>query len=282
MSMSGEAPLRLGISTCPNDTFAFHGLLTGAVEVPGVALEIELMDVEELNAGLAAGRFDVAKGSFHAAFSLAGELWLLRTGAALGFDNGPLVLAPAEPRPAGCPRRVLGPGRWTTAQLLFRLFHQEEPEIEPIVFSEILPELAAGRADLGICIHEGRFTYADHGLRALEDLGESWRARTGRPLPLGGIFARRRLSREVVAGVEGAVRASIAHARAHPEEALVSMRRHAQEQSDEVLRAHVELYVNEHTDELGPEGVAAIAALEEQARRAGILTPGARLEVFGG
>ena len=275
--------LRLGISTCPNDTFAFHGFLSGAIELPGVQLELELCDVEELNEALAAGRYDVAKGSFHAAFQLASELWLLRTGAALGFGNGPLVLAPTRPRIGGTTRRVLGPGRLTTAQLLFRLFHPEEQAVEPAVFSEIMPALEAGRADLGICIHEGRFTYAEKGLIAVEDLGLAWQERTGAPLPLGGIFARRHLEPELVAALEAAIRASIEHARAHPEAALESMRRHAQEHSDEVLRAHVELYVNEHTAALGREGLAAVALLEEHARAAGLVdASGPRLEAFGG
>jgi 1,4-dihydroxy-6-naphthoate synthase len=276
-------PLRLGISTCPNDTFAFHGLLSGAVEVPGVELQIELHDVEELNEALAAGRYDVAKGSFHAAFHLASELWLLRTGAALGFGNGPLVLAPATPRSGSARRRVLGPGRLTTAQLLFRLFHPQEQAVEPMIFSEIMPALEAGEADLGICIHEGRFTFREKGLVDLEDLGLTWQERTGAPLPLGGIFARRSLTPELVSAIESAIGDSIEYGRAHPEAALGSMRRHAQEHSDEVLRAHVELYVNEHTQALGTEGLAAVAALEEHARAAGLVEEsGPRLEVFVG
>jgi 1,4-dihydroxy-6-naphthoate synthase len=277
-----DATLRLGISTCPNDTFAFHALLCGAVEVPGLRLEIELHDVEQLNEALAAGRYDVAKGSFAAAFGRAADLWLLRSGAALGFGNGPLLLAPPRPRRRGTERRVLGPGRLTTAHLLFRLFHPEEVPVEQVVFSEILPALARGAADLGICIHEGRFTYREHGLVALEDLGHSWQERSGLPLPLGGIFARRDLAPARIAAVEGAIRTSLEYARAHPEAALVSMRRHAQEQSDEVLRAHVELYVNEHTADLGTEGLAAVQALEDAARAVGWIDPaGARLAAFG-
>ena len=275
--------VRLGISTCPNDTFAFHGLLSGAVKPSDCKLEIELHDVQELNEALAAGRLDIAKGSFYAAFELADELCLLRTGSALGFDNGPLLLAPANARVTGEARRVLSPGRLTTAHLLMQLLHPEEVAAEHVIFSEIMPALVRGEADLGICIHEGRFTWREQGLRHVEDLGSSWHERTGMALPLGGIFARKRLDRGLIRDVQSAISASIAHARAHPDAALVSMRRYAQEQSDEVLRAHVELYVNEHTEELGPRAAQAIATLQRAARDAGIL-PGDNppLEVFDG
>lgn len=275
--------LRLGISTCPNDTFAFHALLEGTIETPGLAFEIELHDVQELNDALAGGSYDVAKGSFFAAFRLASELCVLPSGAALGFGNGPLLLAPRTPRAGGAPRRVLGPGELTTAHLLFRLFHPGEPAVEHVVFSEVMPALERGEADLGICIHEGRFTYEASGLAKVEDLGERWHAETGVALPLGGIFARRALGPETLAAVSDAIARSIAYARAHPEEALRSMRAHAQEQGDDVLRAHVDLYVNAQTEHLDATGAAAIARLEDEARRVGLLAPdAARLEVFGG
>ena len=274
--------LRVGISTCPNDTFAFHGLLSGELEVPGVELAFTLCDVEELNEGLMRGAYDVAKGSFAAALSLSSELWVLRSGAALGFGNGPLLLARGE-RQSLEGARVLGPGRWTTANLLYSLFHSRDPQPEHVVFSEIMPALEAGEADAGICIHEGRFTYEQRGLTCLEDLGRTWEQRTGAPLPLGGIFARRALDEGVVAAVEAAIGASIDYSRAHPERALVSMRRYAQEETDEVLAQHVELYVNAQTRSLDEVGAGALAALAREARAAGLLSQDQpALEVFGG
>lgn len=274
--------IHLGISTCPNDTFAFHALLEGAIETPGLRFELELHDVQELNEALAAGTFDVAKGSFFAAFDLADRLCVLPSGSALGFGNGPLLLTPGTSRPPGTPRRILGPGRWTTAHLLFRLFHPEEPEVEQVVFSEVMPALERGEADLGICIHEGRFTHAERGLGRVEDLGERWHAETGLALPLGGIFARRALGPEVLDAVQDAIERSLAHSRAHPDEALRSMRRYAQEQTDEVLRAHVDLYVNEQTERLDAAGAAAIARLEDEAHRLGLVQDrGCRLTVLG-
>ena len=276
------SPLRLGISTCPNDTFAFHGILSGKTRTPGLTFDLTLHDVQELNEGLRAGSFDIAKGSCAVGLELAGEFVMLPVGAALGFGNGPLLLAPGAERDADQPRVVLGPGRDTTAELLFRMFYPEESAIRSVVFSDIMPALQAGEADLGVCIHEGRFTYEASGLRKIEDLGLRWEGVTQSPLPLGGLFAKHDLGDELIAKVVGAIEDSLAYARAHPEEALESMRKYAQEQSDEVLQAHVELYVNEHTTNLGITGRDALARLESEARKAGLLAVDApRLRIFG-
>jgi len=162
----------------------------------------------------------------------------------------------------------------TTAALLFALFHPGASQTRDVVFSEIMPALQAGEADFGVCIHEGRFTYADAGLRLVEDLGERWEQATGGPLPLGGILARHALGAERHARLAAAVRASLDYGREHPDEALATMREHAQEQSDEVLRAHVALYVTPDTRELTPAAVQALAVLDERTRAAELTDPG--------
>ena len=139
--------IHLGLSTCPNDTYLAHALLTGAVETPGLELDIELMDVQELNERLSRGDFDVAKASYHLALRHADELLVMPTGSALGFGNGPLLLARGEltgtlPSPVS---RVLCPGEDTTATLLYRLFHAGGAPPEQRVFSEIMPALGPAR-----------------------------------------------------------------------------------------------------------------------------------------
>lgn len=263
--------LTVGISTCPNDTFAFAGLLTGAVEAPGLELRFELADVEELNRRALAGELDVAKVSFAAALSLADDVTVLPSGAALGRGVGPLLLGAAgRTRPAdavdGRPPRVLCPGRSTTASLLYELFHPGRGRVEQVVFSAILPALEAGEADFGVCIHEGRFTWRDRGLVLVEDLGETWEQATGAELPLGGIVARASLGDDVARALSDALARSIAWGHAHRDAAAAVMRRHAQELSDDVLWAHVELYVNERTRDLGEEGRRALAELARRAR----------------
>ena len=272
--------LRVGISTCPNDTFAFHALLTGEVDARGLAFEWEFLDVQALNERALAGSLDVAKVSFHAALRMAERMTVLSAGSALGFGVGPLVLAPGTDAEHGDdPARVLCPGEWTTATLLWRLFHPGEGALEQVVFSAIMPALEAGEAELGVCIHEGRFTWRERGLRRVEDLGETWERATGSPLPLGGIVARRDLGAETIARFDGALADSIRWARAHPDACLTTMRLHAQELDDDVIRAHVDLYVNDWTVELGDVGRGALEQLAERAEAAGLVPAGTRLTV---
>ena len=271
--------IRLGISTCPNDTFAFHGLLTRAVDWRGLEFEVELLDVEALNERLLAGSFDVCKTSFHAALQAADDVVVLPSGSALGFGVGPLLLAAADgTRPTHAGQLTLCPGRHTTAALLFALFHPRSSRVEHVVFSEIMPRLEHRTADFGVCIHEGRFTWHEHGLALVEDLGTRWERETGCPLPLGGIVASRRLPAATIAAVQGVIHDSLALALRDRDAALPTMRAHAQEFDDRVLMQHVDLYVNDWTVDLGPTGEKALDELS--ARAASLGRAAARLRVF--
>jgi 1,4-dihydroxy-6-naphthoate synthase len=206
---------------------------------------------------------------------------VLPSGSALGFGVGPLLLAAeADTRPTSATQLTLCPGEHTTATLLFELFHPRTTLIEQTVFSGIMPRLTAGTADFGVCIHEGRFTWEAQGLHLVEDLGSRWEAATGCPLPLGGIVASRRLPAAVTAGVQQVIHDSLALALADPAAPLPTMRAHAQEFDDRVLRQHVELYVNEWTVDLGDTGRRALDALSTRAAAVGHGAAG-RLEVFG-
>ncbi len=274
--------LRLGISTCPNDTFAFHGILVGAVPLRGLDLSIELLDVQELNQRLAKGSFDLSKASFYAAMHLSHLYTVLPVGAALGSGVGPILVARNQHRINLETARVMCPGSWTTAALLLQVAHPEVPYIEHRVFSEIVPALQAGEADLGVLIHEGRFTYAQDGLDLVEDLGATWEKEMRMPLPLGGLLARRSLPIDQIELFVEVVRESIAYGYAHREEALLTMQRHAQECQPEVLWQHVDLYVNEYTTRLGDVGEKALNALQMSAHRVGLIDEAAKpLTVFG-
>ena len=269
-------PIRFGISTCPNDTFAYHAILERRIDLRGLDFRIELLDVQELNERLAAGDFDVAKASFHAALEMTDRIGVLPVGSALGFGVGPLLLAAAPDRiPSGSADRVFCPGAKTTATLLYRLFWPGAGRVEQTVFDRILPALSRGEADFGVCIHEGRFTYREHGLHLVEDLGERFEREAAAPLPLGGIFARHELGDSLHARVAAVLRDSLDHALANREETRSTMRRYAQELDDAVIDAHVDLYVNEWTRDLGEVGERALARLFELATEARIVAKAA-------
>jgi len=276
--------IHLGISTCPNDTFTFHALMTKAVDWRGLDFDIELIDIQQLNDRLFSDEFDVAKTSFHAALLLAEKTVVLPSGSALGFGVGPLLLA-AHPdtTPSTVAQVTLCPGRHTTASLLFSLFYPQTTRVEHVVFSEIMPRLQRRDADFGVCIHEGRFTWQQQGLALVEDLGTRWEAETHCPLPLGGIVAQRRLTPDTIATVQRVVRDSLEFALADRDATYPTMRKYAQELADEVLMQHVDLYVNEWTIDLGSTGQNALDQLSDRAARAGLVKRGGPgIEVFRG
>jgi 1,4-dihydroxy-6-naphthoate synthase len=256
-------PLSLGFSPCPNDTFIFDALVHGRVDAGGFAFNPRLEDVETLNTLAAAGALQVSKVSYGALPGLLCEYVLLRSGGALGRGCGPLVVArePRELRGA----RIAIPGERTTANLLLRLWNPELPPGIPMVYSEIMPAVARGEMDAGLIIHESRFTYREHGLTRLVDLGEWWEGDTGLPIPLGGIVAQRALGTETIARVESAIRRSVEYAFEHPGASQAYVTASSQEMDSSVMRAHIELYVNQYSLELGDEGERAVLALLRRA-----------------
>lgn len=253
--------LTFGFSPCPNDTFAFHALVHGLVDAP-FAVQPVLLDIEELNRRAHDGAFDLTKLSVGAFAGVGDRYRLLRSGAALGHGVGPLVVArEARSLDEAVRGRVAIPGRETTAFRLLGLAAPSLGEVVEVRYDRILAAVRDGDVDAGLIIHESRFTYQDHGLVKIVDLGDWWEAHTGLPVPLAGICARADLDPAVAAAAEAAIRASVAHAFAHPEASRAYVRAHSQEMSDAVCDQHIRLYVNEHSLDIGDEGLAAIGRL---------------------
>jgi 1,4-dihydroxy-6-naphthoate synthase len=254
----------------------FYPLVHGLVDTGGLVYRERLEDVETLNRLALTGELDVSKVSYHALGHIRDQYALLRSGSALGRGCGPLLVAADRIDPAELHGKTIAvPGRYTTAKLLLRLFDPALDNFIIMPFNEIMDAVLNGNVDAGLIIHESRFTYQDFGLHKLLDLGEWWEGETGLPIPLGGIVARRSLGTEKIAAVERALRAGVEYARAHPDEAARYIREHAQELSQEVCTAHIDLYVNDFSTDLGDEGVRAISCLLQRAERAGIIPPSA-------
>ncbi len=253
--------LTFGYSPCPNDTFAFHALSHGLIDVPFVIRPV-LLDIEELNRRAHHGEFDLTKLSVGAFAAIGDRYRMLRSGAALGMGVGPLVVTRTPMSLADAVRgRVAIPGVETTAFRLLRLAAPQMGTPVEMRYDTILRAVETGEVDAGLIIHESRFTYAEHGLHRAADLGDWWERETGLPVPLAGICARADLGHDIALAAEHAIRASVQYAFDHPETSRAYVRAHAQEMSEDVCAAHIALYVNRYSLDVGDDGLRAIARL---------------------
>lgn len=287
--------LSLGFSPCPNDTFIFDALIHHKIDTEGLEFEVFYDDVETLNQKAFRTELDISKLSFHAFAHVADKYALLDAGSALGFGVGPLLISRRDikaliPENAGkavsddelVSRTVdlkpilsnlkIGiPGKFTTANFLLTLLLPEAKYKVEILFSDIEDALLRGEIDLGLIIHENRFTYQDKGLRKVIDLGEYWEEETGCAIPLGGIVIKRELPEEVKLKVNRVLQRSVEFAFANPKSGLNFIRSHAQAMDEAVMYKHIELYVNKYSIDLGQEGRKAIELLFEKAHQLGVI-----------
>lgn len=274
--------LHLGYSFCPNDTFIFHALHAGLVQGPLPVQEV-LEDVQTLNEWATEGRLPMTKISYRAYFGVMDRYVALRSGGALGRGVGPLIVTrPGVTDLTGL--RVASPGALTTAELLLRLAYPGA-EVVRMRYDEVMPAVQRGEyagqpVGAGLIIHESRFTYPDYGLDNLLDLGAWWEGETGLPLPLGAILVRRDLPVRTQRALQDAVRRSLEYAYAHPGAARAYIRQHALEMSDEVMQAHIDLYVNALSLDVGEEGERAVRELLRRAVAAGAVTARTDLPLF--
>jgi len=267
-------PLTLGFSPCPNDCFMFDAIVNRRIDLEGLEFSVRLADVEALNKAAFAGDADVTKLSYHAYAFCIGDYVLLNAGSALGRNCGPLLISKrpiGADEVAGGSLRIAIPGKFTTANFLLGLAFPRAQDKTPLVFSDIEAALISGRFDAGLIIHENRFTYQAKGLKKIIDLGEFWESETGAPIPLGGIVVKRSLSEDVKHRVNRVLRRSVEYAFAHRTASLDYVREHAQEMDQDVMCKHIDLYVNQYSVDLGPEGRRAVELLFDKAATTGII-----------
>ena len=270
--------LSLGFSPCPNDTFIFDAMIHHKIDTEGLDFEVFYDDVETLNQKAMRGELDITKLSYHAFAYVADKYVLMDAGSALGFGVGPLLISDVEisisDLQSGTIRNgkseirnpLIGiPGKYTTANFLLGTAFPNATNKVELVFSDIENAVLEGRVDIGLIIHENRFTYQDKGLKKIIDLGDYWEKETGCAIPLGGIVANRRLPLDIQHKVNRVIHRSVEFAFENPKSGLEFIRSHAQEMSEEVMYKHIELYVNKYSVDLGAEGRKAIRLLFDKA-----------------
>ncbi|MCC8410742.1 1,4-dihydroxy-6-naphthoate synthase [Mucilaginibacter sp. UR6-1] len=276
--------LTLGFSPCPNDTFIFDALIHHKIDTEGLEFEVFYDDVETLNQKAFRGELDVTKLSYHAFAYVADKYVLLDSGSALGFGVGPMLISKKDYAGGNDVDEIISnlksdisnltigiPGKFTTANFLLGLAFPEATNKQELVFNEIEDALLNEKIDIGLIIHENRFTYQDKGLKKIIDLGDYWEKKTGCPIPLGGIVANRNLPADVQHKVNRVLRKSVEYAFANPKSGLEFIRQHAQEMSEEVMYKHIELYVNKYSVDLGAEGKKAIKLMFDTANEKKII-----------
>lgn len=256
--------LTLGFSPCPNDTFIFDALVNNKINRNGLKFDVILEDVETLNQLALKNTLDISKISYGALPLLLDNYIVLNSGSALGTGVGPLLISNKGISNEEIKNYSIAiPGEHTTAHMLFTLAFPEAKnkiflrynEIEDFVIS------SKNKNAAGVIIHENRFTYRQKGLIKIIDLGEFWEQKTQLPIPLGGIVGKRNIDRSVLKKINDLIRQSIEYSFANYPAITEYVREHSQEMEDDVMRQHIDLYVNNYSIDPGEDGRKAISQM---------------------
>jgi len=278
MTSTNSSVLTIGFSPCPNDCFIFDAMIHHKIDTEGLQFKAVMEDVETLNQMAFRGDLDITKLSYHAFAYLRDIYRLLDAGSALGNNCGPLLISKKNPEEIrlklndpNCPLTIAIPGKYTTANFLLSLaFPNAQNKVE-LVFSDIEEAVISGKVDLGLIIHENRFTYEQKGLKKVIDLGEWWETETHLPIPLGGIVIKKTVDEDIIQKVNRVLRKSVEYAFANPKASLPFVKEHAQEMSEEVMYKHIDLYVNNYSIDLGIQGKSAVTKMFEKADQLGLI-----------
>jgi 1,4-dihydroxy-6-naphthoate synthase len=259
----------LGFSPCPNDTFIFDALVNHKIDTKGFDFNLHMEDVQTLNEWALQGKLPYSKISYGVWPKIKNNYQLLESGGALGKGVGPLLIYKADPsilsgKPDEKTMRVAIPGMDTTAHLLFSLAFPNVINKVFLVFNEIEEAVISGKVDAGVIIHENRFTYADKGLINWMDLGHYFETSFNAPIPLGGIIARKDQPQDEINMMDALIQESVQYAFKNSYDHLPEfVTAHAQEMSEQIMRQHIDLYVNDYSIQMGDVGKNAIAKLEQ-------------------
>ncbi len=251
--------LKIAFSTCPNDTFIFYALVNNKIGENIFEFDYTLADIAELNNFAFKKEFDVIKVSFNAYGNLLDYYNLLDSGSALGKGCGPILISKNYFNLEKLENKLIGiPGKYTTANYLFDFACKLPVKKVFMKFDEIIPAILDKRLDAGVIIHESRFTYRNFGLNKIIDLGEFWERKTNYPIPLGGIIIKKDISLHLQKEFDKLLKLSIDYAQKNFKEVLPFIKKYAKELDNEIIKSHIDLYVNEYTYSLGANGRKAL------------------------
>lgn len=277
MPLTTPKLIRVGHSPDPDDAFMFYALAKEKIPMQDFRVEHVIEDIESLNQRALRGELEVTAVSCHAYAYMTDRYFIMRSGASVGDQYGPILVARDGFLKSGVAiqppdirrKKIAVPGKLTTAYLVLQLF---ENDFEPVFipFDQILESVQQGKTDLGLVIHEGQITYAEKGLQKVLDLGKWWHEKTKLPLPLGIDVMRRDLGEETTRSFSKLFKASIEYALAHRKEALEYALQFGRGISEKLGDQFVGMYVNHYTLDLGPKGEHGLARLFDAAYEKGL------------
>jgi len=258
--------LKLGISSCPNDTFMFDALINQKIDTEGLSFKVEITDIEDLNKIALDNNSDISKISYAVYPYISDNYVILDSGSALGYCNGPLLVSKTKVYPDEIKySKIAIPGNFTTANLLFSIIYPEAKLKTEYLFSDIEDVVLSGEMDAGLIIHENRFTYKLKGLQKISDIGEIWHNITNLPIPLGAIVANRKLNYPLILKINNLIKKSIDYAFQNPNSSYNFVKKYSYNLDDEIIKKHIDLYVNDFSLSMGIKGRESIAVFFKKA-----------------
>jgi 1,4-dihydroxy-6-naphthoate synthase len=258
--------LHIAISPCPNDTFIFENLFNKKIVIDDMEFVFHFLDIDELNKAASEGTYDIIKISFAHVRNIQQQYTMLQSGGAMGFGVGPLLVKAKDYEVNVAQSKIAVPGQNTTANFLLTYAYPyfDISQKKYMVFSDVEKALLNNYCQMGVLIHEGRFTYQEKGLELICDLGELWQEREKLPIPLGCIVAKTSLGTDVLSQIESAITVSISNYDAAGKPIISDfIKSHAQEMNEDVMRQHIELYVNDFSKSMGENAKKAMAKMNE-------------------
>lgn len=299
--------IRVGHSPDPDDAFMFYALAHKKIDMRGFRVEHVIEDIESLNQRALKSELEVTAVSCHAYAYLAEKYAVMRSGASVGDNYGPIIVArathhaprstrstaygPRGPWPVARGTKIAIPGKLTTAYLVLQLYQKMEEKTFPVPrspdgcfeaifvpFDKVFDAVKSGKVDLGLVIHEGQITYEKHGLEKVLDLGAWWHEKTQLPLPLGVDVIRKNLGQETMRSFAQLFKESIEYALNHRKEALEYASQFGRGISEDLNDRFVAMYVNDRTIDLGEDGEAGFRRLLDEAYQHKIIPKQVNLE----
>jgi 1,4-dihydroxy-6-naphthoate synthase len=249
----------LGFSPCPNDTFIFDALVNKKINTGDFHFDVRLEDVETLNNLAINEALDFTKISYGVLPLIVENYIVLNSGGALGKGVGPLLISKNPVDFNDVEKYTIAiPGENTTAHLLFSLAFPHAKNKVFKRYDEIEYAVFESEKVLGVIIHENRFTYTSKGLHKVIDLGNFWEEKTSFPIPLGGIVGKRNIDEKTLMAVDALIKESMEYSFEHYPLISDYVKTHSQEMEVEVMKKHIDLYVNNYSINLGKDGRDAV------------------------